>query len=49
MFFVVFWARKMGMSVYTLNILQFCDVVIIPLSHARLVGLGTVPTIRRER
>ena len=25
-FFVFFWARKMGTSIYTLRVLWFCDV-----------------------
>ena len=42
-FFCIFWARKMGTSVYVLRILQFCDVAIKPLVRAWPAGLALRP------
>ena len=41
--FIFFRARKMGTSVYTLRILQFCDVVITPLARAWPASLALHP------
>ena len=45
MFFVFFWARKIGTLVYTLRILRFCDVVIMPLARAWPAGLALHPRL----
>ena len=40
MLFVFFWASKMGVSVYALRTLRFCNVTITPLAHAWMAGLA---------